>query len=253
MLGIIPTQSVLNVYPLHQVLLGHDVFWLALLVQKAFCTRKTPFNLWLQDARLHQPSPAPSVFHVPLPPSNFLGHFSRSSFFFHAACGLSLHLLEQSQMQRIRLPHPNRPLRVIPLILTRIRMHQHRQRTPPDIQPRYKSAELLWREEIDFKHPHWVRAYGLIPDLVDAQFREFVTYTRPQLFGILELRGVGLEEIDVDVEATPRSVGNGCFERRVGAALCLGRWVDEGLAVGGLFTVVEVNGELSIVSLQGQK
>ena len=61
---------------------------------------------------------------------------------------------------------------MIPPILPRIRMHERAQRTPMNHEPRHESAELLWREEVDFEH--WFRVWtdGLVPDLVDAELRD---------------------------------------------------------------------------------
>lgn len=52
-------------------------------------------------------------------------------------------------MQRKPLPHPRRPLRMIPLLLPRllrIRMYQRRQRSAIDHQPTHKGSKLRRRE-----------------------------------------------------------------------------------------------------------
>lgn len=66
---------------------------------------------------------------------------SSVKFFFYK--GPRFLLLEQPQIQRQRLSHPSGPLRMIPLLVIRIRMHQCRQRSSVDHQPRDKGTELF--------------------------------------------------------------------------------------------------------------
>ena len=47
------------------------------------------------------------------------------------------------QIQWYRLPHPRRPLTMIPHLIVRIRMNQRRQRASMNHQPRNESTELL--------------------------------------------------------------------------------------------------------------
>jgi hypothetical protein len=98
---------------------------------------------------------------------------------------LFLPLLEQFQIQRQRLSHPSSPLSMISLLLVCIRMHQCRQRSSVDHQPRNKRSKLFcqpskqpsnlninsihtWSEQIHFKHAYDMRTKWFIPDPVYA-------------------------------------------------------------------------------------
>lgn len=85
---------------------------------------------------------------------------------------------EQIIVKRQPLPHPDRPLRVIPqlrlsLRLTlprfRVRMYENGKRAPVDGEPRDEGAELRRREEVDLEHGDGVRADGLVPEPIDPQ------------------------------------------------------------------------------------
>jgi hypothetical protein len=53
-----------------------------------------------------------------------------------------------------------------------------------------------------------------------------------QLAGVEELGGLGLVEVDVDVEAAPGAVCYGVGEGGVGGGFLMGRGVEEGFGVG---------------------
>lgn len=79
-------------------------------------------------------------------------------------------LSQSPKTQRHGLSHPRRPLRMIPHLVVGVRMHERAQRTPINHQPRDKGPELLRREKVHFEHPQRVRADGLRPEAVDAEF-----------------------------------------------------------------------------------
>lgn len=89
-----------------------------------------------------------------------------------------LHQLENPQIQRDPIPQPRRPLRMIPLLLSRsfggIRMHQRTQRSPINHQPGDECAELRWCEDIDFEHGDGVGAEGSVEEGVDAEFGDWI-------------------------------------------------------------------------------
>lgn len=121
---------------------------------------------------------------------------------------------------------------MIPNIIPRIRMNQRTQRPPPHHQPTYKPTKLLRSKNIHLEHPDRVWADRSLEYRVDAQFGEFAADALVQVFGVLRLRGGGLLEIDVDVEAAAGFVGYGGGEGGVGWGLCGWCWVDEGFGVG---------------------
>ena len=145
-------------------------------------------------------------------------------------------LLKHAKVQREPFTHPDGPLRMISLVITRIRMHQHAQRASPDIQPRHKRAKLLGREQIDLEHADWVRTHGPLEHGVDAQLWELVPDALPQLVRVFDLLGVALQEVDVQIETAADAVGDGIRERRVCGRLLSCWWVDEGFTVFGLLT-----------------
>ena len=63
---------------------------------------------------------------------------------------------------------PSRPLSMISLILTRVGMHERRQRTPIHDQPRHERSELRRREEVHFEHAHGMRTKWTLEEGVDA-------------------------------------------------------------------------------------
>jgi len=65
---------------------------------------------------------------------------------------------------------------------------------------------LRGREEVHFEHGDGVRADGLVPECVDAEFGEFETDSRPEFFGELELLGVGLEVVDVYIKSSSSAI-----------------------------------------------
>lgn len=123
---------------------------------------------------------------------------------------------------------------MIPHIIAGIRMHQRGQHAPVDDQPRHERAELLGREQVDLEHARHVRPDRPVPDLVDAQLGELAADALPERGRKGELRGVGLQEVDVHVEAAAVVVGDGRGEGGVGAGFAVGGGrVGEGFAVGG--------------------
>lgn len=54
-------------------------------------------------------------------------------------------------------------------------------------EPRNKRSKLGRREEVDFKHRHWVGTDGPVPDLVNAKFGKLPSNTLPQCPGIFAL------------------------------------------------------------------
>lgn len=121
---------------------------------------------------------------------------------------------------------------MIPNIIPRIRMNQRTKRPPPHNEPAHKRAKLLRTEHIHFEHANRVRTNGFLEHRIDAQFGEFTADALVQVFGVLCLRGGGLLEVDVDVEATAGVVGYGGGEGGVGGGF--GGWVgvDVGFCVG---------------------
>lgn len=61
---------------------------------------------------------------------------------------------------------------MVSLIITSIRMDQSTERTSIDHQPWNEGPELHRREDIDLKHGNGMRSDGLVPDPVNAEFRE---------------------------------------------------------------------------------
>jgi hypothetical protein len=80
------------------------------------------------------------------------------------------------------------------LIVSCVWVDQSTQRSPIDHEPGYKRSKLRWREDVDLKHTHGLWTDGLVPDAVDAQFRELVPNTPPEVMGELALGFVLLEE-----------------------------------------------------------
>ena len=121
---------------------------------------------------------------------------------------------------------------MIPNIIPGIRMNQRAQRPPPNHQPPHKSPKLLRREDVHLEHSDRVRAYRPLEQRVDAQFGELAPDPLVQLARVLDLRGRGLLEVDVDIEAAACVVVYGGGKRGVGGRF-LGRcWVvDEGFGV----------------------
>lgn len=56
------------------------------------------------------------------------------------------------------------------------------------------------REGIDFEHRNWVRSNWFVPELIDAQFREFPPDTLMQRLGVQCLGFAVLHIVDVKVE-----------------------------------------------------
>ena len=121
---------------------------------------------------------------------------------------------------------------MIPHILPRIRMHQHAQRAPPHHQPAHERPELLRREQVHLEHPDRVRPDRPLEQRVHAQLRELAPDALVQLARVLDLRGGGLLEVDVGVEAAARAVGYGGGEVGVGGGFGGCRGVGEGFGVG---------------------
>lgn len=105
-------------------------------------------------------------------------------------------------------------------MLPGIWMHQRTQRTPVNHQPGNKSPKLRRREDVHLEHTHRVRTHGLIDHTVDAQFGELTTDAFVQGCGIGLLRGRGVLEVDMDVEAASGVVCERCNEGGVGWAGC---------------------------------
>ena len=121
---------------------------------------------------------------------------------------------------------------MIPNIIPRIRMNQRAKRLPPHHKPAHKRAKLLRTENIHFEHANRVRADRSLEHRVDAQFGELPADALVQVFGVLCLRGGGLLEVNVNVEAPASVVGYGRGEGGVGGGF--GGWggVDVGFGVG---------------------
>ena len=121
---------------------------------------------------------------------------------------------------------------MIPNIIPRIRMNQRTKRPPPHHKPAHKRAKLLRTENIHFEHANRVRADRSLEHRVDAQFGELPADALVQVFGVLCLRGGGLLEVNVNVEAPASVVGYGRGEGGVGGGF--GGWggVDVGFGVG---------------------
>ena len=121
---------------------------------------------------------------------------------------------------------------MIPNIIPRIRMNQRAKRPPPHHKPAHKRAKLLRTENIHFEHANRVRADRSLEHRVDAQFGELPADALVQVFGVLCLRGGGLLEVNVNVEAPASVVGYGRGEGGVGGGF--GGWggVDVGFGVG---------------------
>lgn len=81
-----------------------------------------------------------------------------------------LHPPEETQIKRHSLPQPHCSLRVIPLIIASVKVHEYAERTTMDHQPRNKGAELGGREDVHLEHGHCVRADGLRVEAVGAEF-----------------------------------------------------------------------------------
>jgi hypothetical protein len=121
---------------------------------------------------------------------------------------------------------------MIPNIIPRIRMNQRTKRPPPHHKPAHKRAKLLRTENVHLEHPNRVWANGSLEHRVDAQFGELPADALVQVFGVLRLRGRGLLEVDVDVEAAAGFVGYGGGEGGVGGGFGGWGWVDKGFCVG---------------------
>ena len=121
---------------------------------------------------------------------------------------------------------------MIPNIIPRIRMNQRTKRPPPHHKPAQKRAKLLRTKHIHFEHANRVRPDRSLEYRVDAQFGEFPADALVQLFGVLRLRGGGLLEVDVNVEAAACVVGYGRGEGGVGGRFSGWGWVDVGFGVG---------------------
>lgn len=52
-------------------------------------------------------------------------------------------------------------------------MDQDTERAAVDDEPGDEGAELCRREDVHLKHGDWVRADGLLPELVDAQLGDY--------------------------------------------------------------------------------
>lgn len=90
------------------------------------------------------------------------------------------HMLENSQIYRVFLAHPNGPLRVVPLfnvsqvaLLHGVRVDQSGQRPSVYCQPWNESAELCRCVDVHLKHCHGMGADGLVPQSVDRQLRDY--------------------------------------------------------------------------------
>ena len=64
--------------------------------------------------------------------------------------------LQQISIQRPRLPHPRRQLRVVPVRVVRIRVDEHAQRAAMHREPGEERARLMWREGVYFEHGYGV-------------------------------------------------------------------------------------------------
>lgn len=74
---------------------------------------------------------------------------------------------------------------MIPLLLLVLARHgvdgvgmdQGAERATVDDEPRDEGPELCRREDVDLEHGDRVRSNGLVPELIDAQFRDCVSGT----------------------------------------------------------------------------
>ena len=66
--------------------------------------------------------------------------------------------LHQISVQRPRLPHPRRQLRVVSVPVVRVRVDEHAQRAAVHCEPGEECAGLVWREGVYFEHRYGVGA-----------------------------------------------------------------------------------------------
>ncbi len=111
------------------------------------------------------------------------------SFSFHRLqfCSCLTHALKQGQIQGQPVSHPGSSLCMIPLLIVRIGMYQGAQRASMDHQPRDERPELLWSEQVHFKHGHRVWPNGSVPYLVDTKLWELSADTLPEFNGEFHL------------------------------------------------------------------
>lgn len=122
---------------------------------------------------------------------------------------------------------PCRSLRVVADVVTCVRVDKGAQWTSIDHQPRDERAELLWGVDVDLEHAHRMWTNRFLEDRVDSQLgdclrsvnvegvpgrgRVWLAFTANPLVELFRKTGlgrVGLQEVDVNVEAGARSVGD---------------------------------------------
>src|SRR2546421_2809604 len=92
--------------------------------------------------------------------------------------------MKETEVKREPLPKPCCPLGVVSLslaIILCVRMHESGQRAPVDHKPGNESAKLSWREQVHFKHSHWVRSNGSIPQSIYAQLGDCSSISRIEM------------------------------------------------------------------------
>lgn len=70
----------------------------------------------------------------------------------------------------------------------------------------HRSCLLRRREEIHLEHRDWMRANGALEQPVNPELRKFAADAFVQLRREFDFGGVGLEVVDVDVEAAAGAV-----------------------------------------------
>ena len=66
--------------------------------------------------------------------------------------------LQQIRIQRPRLPHPRRQLRVVPIPIIRVRVDEHAQWAAVHSEPGEERARLVRREGVHLEHRYGVGA-----------------------------------------------------------------------------------------------
>lgn len=146
---------------------------------------------------------------------------------------------EYGEVQGDPLAHPHGPLGMIPqpdlgggCVLHRVRVDEHRERAPPDCEPRHESPELRRRDQAHLEHGHRVRADRPVPECVNPEFWEFSPDALPERFGVFCLLGV-VVIVYVYIKAPARSVVERLRELLICGAQLIGLEVRVALPVLG--------------------
>lgn len=119
-------------------------------------------------------------------------------------------------MKRNLLTQPCRPLRMVSVVISSVRMYKRRQRSSMNYQPWNECTKLGRIEDIDLEHGDWVWPDRFVPQAVDSQFWKLSSNSLPELCSILCFVLRVLLEVDVDVETTADPIGHGICELCVG-------------------------------------